>query len=417
MKKILISFVLALAVFSLAACNGSDDEVDLNVSQGVTEDSILVGNAAGTSGQFAEVGVPFNSAIQSYFDMVNEQGGVAGRTIDFIHYDDESDAELGLNYTQELVEEDEVFSIVGHLGTPTVEATRDYLASVGVPRVYYATGVSSLFNPNAEGGERTSFPVQPIYDAEGEVMVARIFDEFDGEEIGVIYTDDDAGTGMFDGIEKRAEELDITLNTREVGYSDVDMSSAARELSNSDADAIIVAANQAPAKIAIQDLHTEGNTKPVVTSYVNADASFLADIPDIVQDEPFDLYASAWVDINDPDGEMGFSDEYWQFAGQVEEEYGANAYAMAGWIAADVFVQGLERVGEDELTWQSYMEAMEEDPINNPFGGIVDFSDGNRVGTQAMSWLQGTAVQDEDEEWTYDWATVRDIQDISEILN
>ena len=85
--------------------------------------------------------------------------------------------------------------------------------------------------------------------------------------------------------------------------------------------------------------------------------------------------------------------------------------------AREVFVQGLERVGEDELTWQTYMEAMEEDPINNPFGGIVDFSDGNRVGTQAMSWLEATASQNEEDEWTYDWATVRDIQDISEILN
>lgn len=418
MKKIFLSIMFTLAVFSLAACDSdSEDTIDLNVSQGVTEDTITVGNAAGTSGQFAEVGEPFNSAIRSYFEMVNDNGGVAGRDIEFIHYDDESDAELGLNYVQELVEDDEVFSIVGHLGTPTVEATRDYLTSVGIPRVYYATGVSTLFNPEAEGGERTSFPVQPIYDAEGEVMVARILDEFDADEIGVIYTDDDAGTGMFGGIEKQAEELDITINAKEVGASDVDMSSAARDLSNSDADAIIVASNQAPAKIAIQDLETEGNTKPVVTSYVNADASFLGDIPSIVQDEPFDLYASAWIDINDPEGENGFSDEYWTFAETVDEEYASNAYAMAGWIAADVFVQGLERVDEDELTWKTYMEAMEEEPVNNPFGGIVDFSDGNRVGTQAMSWLEATASQDDEDEWTYDWATVRDIEDISEILN
>ena len=78
MKKVLLSFLFTLAVFSLAACDSEEDTVDLDVSQGVTEDTITVGNAAGTSGQFADVGQPFNSAIRSYFEMVNNDGGIAG---------------------------------------------------------------------------------------------------------------------------------------------------------------------------------------------------------------------------------------------------------------------------------------------------------------------------------------------------
>lgn len=422
MKKIVLVLTLALGLFTLAACgNGNDDDTnedegfDFDYVQGVTDTTITVGNAAATSGAFAEVGVPFNAGITSYFEMINDEGGIGGRTLEFIHYDDEFDAELGYNFVQTLVEDDEVFALVGHFGTPTVGATIEYLDNIGIPRVYYATGISDLFLLDAEDGEQTSFPVQPIYDAEGEVMVARAVAEFDAEKIGVIYTNDDAGIGMFNGIEIRAELLNVELVTRQVDAGDIDMASAASALVNEGVDAVIVAMNQAPAKIALQDLVSANNTAPAITSYVNANATFLADIPGVTADNaPFDLYASAWINIFDAEGQGGFSDAYWLFAGTVPAEYAANAYAMAGWIAAHFFVEGLKRVGDGELTWETFLTAMEEAPISIPFGGIVDYADGRRVGTQAMAFLK--AEQIAGEEVTFNWATIREIEDIESIL-
>jgi ABC-type branched-subunit amino acid transport system substrate-binding protein len=405
MKKVLIVLALSLALFTLSACGGEDN------AQGVTDTTVTVGNTAATSGALAFVGVPFNQAIEAYFDMVNAEGGVNGRTIEFKHYDDGFDPAQGLAYTQTLVEDDQVFALVGHFGTPTVGNTLEYLDGVGIPRVYYATGISALFNTDATDGERSSFPVQPIYDAEGEVMVARAIAEFGAENIGVIYTNADDGRGLLNGIQLRADIEGVNIPAIiQVAPTQTDMSAAAQVLIDAGVDVILVAANQAPATTAILALNAQGNTVPVITSYVNANDTWLAGVSEALAN--FEIYASSWIDIFD--GEGNFNDDYLLFAEEVSKidpALAANSYAFAGWIAAATFVEGLRRVGDEPLTWENYINAMEEEPVPFPFGGLLDFAEGRRVGTQAMAFLKGTVDGD-----TITFANEKPIQTITEIL-
>jgi len=189
MKKLVLLSLVSLFAVSLSACGGvteieedplvcdngwsdvngvcvEDEEEEVPVvvlpSQGVTATTVTVGNSAVTSGFLAFVGVPFNQGINAYFDMVNDAGGVAGRTIEFIEYDDEFNAATGITYAEKLLNDDKVFAFVGHFGTPTVSATLETLKAAGIPQVYYATGISALFNAEARGNDRSSFPVQPI---------------------------------------------------------------------------------------------------------------------------------------------------------------------------------------------------------------------------------------------------------------
>ena len=123
MKK-LIALVLALVmVFALVAC-GSGGK---NAAQGVTKDTITIANSAATSGAYAGVGLPFIAAIQGYLDMVNAEGGIDGRKIEFLHQDDEFDPSKGLAALEKFVEDEKVFAIVGHFGTPVVGATLENL--------------------------------------------------------------------------------------------------------------------------------------------------------------------------------------------------------------------------------------------------------------------------------------------------
>ena len=64
-----------------------------------------------------------------------------------------------------------------------------------------------------------------------------------------------------------------------------------------------------------------------------------------------------------------------------------NAYAQTGWIAAAFFCEGLQRLADEgkDVTWENYMAALEESPLQNPFGGTIDYSDGLRAGTQVMN--------------------------------
>jgi len=386
MKRIAIAFLLiVVAVFAVWATGATEGASE----QGVTEDTVLVGNTAATSGALAAVGVPFNQGVTAYFAMVNDAGGVAGRTIEWVHYDDEFDGAQGLTYSQRLVEDDQIFAFVGHFGTPTVAATQDYLNTVGIPRVYYATGLRALFNLEAEGGERASFPVQPIYDAEGEVMVARAVSNFGAEKIGVIYPNADDGKGLLAGIELRADMLGVEVVAVQVAPDSNDMSSAAQTILSEDVDVVLVAANQVPAEVAIKALAAAGSEVPAITSYVNAAPTFIEGVREAL--DSFDVYANAWLQVVDEDGNPTEAlNEYVEQVSKTDEALAGNPYAQAGWIAASIFVQGLERVGSAPLTWESYIVAMEEEPVEIPLGGSVDFSGGRRVGTQAMSLLKAT---------------------------
>ena len=417
MKKLGLFLVLGLLVFTMAGCQEPEED-PIETAQGVTDTTVTVGNSAVASGFLAFVGVPFNQGINAYFDMVNEDGGVNGRTIDFIEYDDEFSAPTGVTYAEKLLMDDEVFAFVGHFGTPTVSATLDYLIDAGIPQVYYATGISALFNENATGNERASFPVQPIYDAEGQVMVARAVGDFGAEKIGVIYTNDDAGMGISMGVRLQARLEGVTLIEAQVAGDAVDMSSAALTMVNADVDIVIVAASQIPAEIAVKALSAAGNDVDVLVSYVNAAPTFIANIAAELAN--FDVYANAWLDLFESDGTTTTA-AYDLYVVEISKEDAAlagNPYAMAGWIAAAFFVEGLERVADEPLTWANYIDAMEETPIENPFGGTVDFADGRRAGTQSMSLLKATIIPAAgDVAESYVFAAFQPLETIDAILN
>ncbi len=408
MRKLLLVLSM-VAVFTLAAC--SEDP-----SQGVTETTITVGNTAPVSGALAFVGEPFNNGILAYFAMINDNGGIAGRTIELINHDDGFDGATGLTYTEQLIEDDKVFALVGHFGTPTVSASLDYAIEMGIPQVYYATGISALFNENAVDNERSSFPVQPIYDAEGQVMVARAIGDFGATKIGVIYTNDDAGNGIINGVRIKAAAEGIELVEAQVAADSVDMSAAALTILQGNVDFVIVAANQIPAEIAIKALSSAGSDVDAIVSYVNAAPTFVANISGELTN--FDVYASAWINVFNLDGTTtdGYN-EYVTEISKIDPTLAANPYAMAGWVAGAFFVAGVDRVGEDDLTWENFINAMEDSPVQNPLGGLVDYADGSRVGTQSMNLLKATIVAGVDgENDTYLFAVEKPMQTITEIL-
>ena len=413
------------------------------VSQGVRDGKIYVGNAAATSGAFAAVGAPFNAGMEAAFKAYNDKGGFGeeGLKIELKHYDDGFDGAKGATYTEKLIEEDEVFALVGHFGTPTVEATLETIKEKGIPMVYAATGVSGLFNQKAEGNDKAVMSVQPIYDAEGQVLLARALAKTEGNmglgatKVGVISTTDDAGKGMLNGIKIEAEKLNVTDITYVTtsATTGTNHATAVATLKNAGCDVVIIAANQAPFQEIMNYFKTGGydNVK-VITSYVSANAT-LADtmIKDGSVTATREAYTTAWLDITDAtyfyapeasntigseiwagykylvkdtlptyydNGVPGFSREYWDAAEAIyawgkENDptnafvYSYNSYALAGYIAGHMFVEGLERVEEagKVLNWKNYIDAMESAPYDVPMGGAVDLGNGLRAGIQDLA--------------------------------
>lgn len=414
-KSLIILLVLAL-MLPFAAC-GKKDEAPakgeekgesneaVEVAQGVTDTEVLVGNSAAVSGAYAPVGAPFNGGIEAYFKMINEEGGVNGRQIKFTHIDDEFDPAKGKAALQTLVNDRKVFAIVGHFGTPVVAATIDDLKEIGIPTVYFATGIRQMYAENAQGGEKCIFPVQPIYITEGGIMVSRAVGDFDAKKIGVIYTNDDAGKDMLEGAKKKAEELGIELVAEQVAAGATDVSAAVTAIKSADVDFIIGAAIQGTIGTIVKGLAAQGVDKDVITTYVNTANVIAEQVYGDIQGK-FDVYSNGWVDLAADDGKALELYQKW-----VDPQYADNVYAITGWIAGHYFTEGLKAVGDKPLTWENYIEAMGQQKIQNPFGGMIDFTEGKRLGTTEMNLSKVADVQG-----APGWELVKPLQSSEDIL-
>ncbi len=420
MKKIVAMLASLAIVASFAACGAkeetpetpgtetpgtetpSEEPEDEEPAQGVFDDRIVVGNSAATSGNYAPVGVPFNAGIEAYFKMINDEGGVNGRKIEFKHIDDEFDPVKGKAALSTLVEDEEIFALVGHFGTPVVGATIEDVKEYGIPAVYFATGIGQLYNDKAEGKDRGIFPVQPIYKTEGQIMVARAVGDFEAKKIGVIYTNDDAGKDLYAGVEAKAKELGVEIVAEQVAAGATDVSSAVTSIKNANVDFIIGAAIQATIPTIVKELAAQNVNKDVITTYVNVSPVISEAVINEINGK-FDVYGLGWVDL------VENADNLAAFA-EWAPDYATNVYAMTGWIAGHFFVEGLKRV-EGTVTWDKYMDALESAPIKNPFGGEINYADGLRAGTQEMNLSKVGLVEN-----APGWVPVDGLQSMDSLL-
>ena len=410
MKKKLnaILAVSGLAIVALAGCRRQI------VVQGISDDRVVVGNTAATSGNFAGVGTPFNFGLTATLDAYNAiETNV--RKVDFKTYDDGFDQTTGINYTKRLVEEDKVFALVGHFGTPTVGGTIKYIKDKGVPMVYAATGINDLYQATSELSP--VMPVQPIYRTDGRIMVARIFNSelfgADGRnlpaasslKVGILATTTEEGVGQKVGVDEELVARGVpaaNITTRSIPGGEtpdaVAITAAVQVIKASNVDVIILAMNQTPYVACLTALTAAGNTSPVFSGYVNSNAATVISAAANPNNPSFNfrLFGNAWLDAT---SEAGWAD-YLDFYATVSakdggDAYAANAYAMAGFVAAKIFLQGLDRiknVATDDVTFKGFIEAMESAPISVPMGDSIDFADGQRIGIDSMCLLEWNAA-------------------------
>ncbi len=437
MKKLLtcIIVLVMVAVIGVAfvACNNENPKY--NYVQGVdTENHVItVGNTAATTGAFAAVGVPFNYGQEAYFwYFENHTDGYQDAqgnkySIEFLHYDDGFDGAQGVTLTQKLVEQDKVFALVGHFGSNTVGATVEYIEEQYIPMVYGVCGVSELYDT-----ERNVMTVQPIYETEGASMLASAFASTEGNlglgatKVGVISTTDEAGKGMLRGIKQEVSKLgkgnDVVY--QEVAADATSYVAAVTAMKTAGCDVVIIAANQAPfTNITNAFVTANYDNVSIITSYVSANHTAMGGLVSsgaITNTRV--VYAGAWlVTGSAPAPEFKGWNDFVEFAkvmtlydiaqgtpllttadpilgGYIAlyfadcdwAENGVsanflNSYAMAGYVSANVFCQGLSRMSGQDLTWGKFIDAMEDGPINVPMGTSVSYENGNRVGTESLA--------------------------------
>jgi branched-chain amino acid transport system substrate-binding protein len=174
---------------------------------GATDTEIKIGNAFAYSGPASAYGV-IGKAIDAYFKMVNDKGGINGRSVKFISLDDGYSPPKTVEVVRQLVEQEKVLAIFNTLGTPTNTAIHKYMNAKKVPHLFLATGASKWGQPKA-------FPWtmgwQPDYHTEGAIYAKHILSTVKDARIAVLMQNDDYGKdyygGLRDGLGKEAGRI------------------------------------------------------------------------------------------------------------------------------------------------------------------------------------------------------------------
>jgi branched-chain amino acid transport system substrate-binding protein len=163
---------------------------------GATDTEIKIGNIMPYSGPASAYGV-IGKTEEAYFKMINANGGINGRKINFISYDDAYSPPKAVEQVRKLVESDEVLVVFNPLGTPSNTAIQKYLNSKKVPQLFVATGATKWNDPKA-------FPWtmgwQPSYQSEAQIYAKYLIKEKPNAKVGILYQNDDFGKDYLKGL-------------------------------------------------------------------------------------------------------------------------------------------------------------------------------------------------------------------------
>jgi branched-chain amino acid transport system substrate-binding protein len=321
---------------------------------GASDTEIKIGNVEAYSGPASAYGI-IGKTEDAYFKMINDQGGVNGRKINFISYDDGYSPPKTVEQVRKLIESDEVFLVFNALGTPTQTGVQKYHNSKKVPQLFLATGASKWNDPK-------DFPwtmgYQPSYRVEARIFAKYILKTRPNAKVAVFYANDDFGKDYVAGLKEVFGDKTSSILIAEESYetSEPSIDSHIVKLKGTGADVFVNIATPKFAAQAIKKM-AELEWKPM---HVMTDVS--VSIGAVMKPAGLDasegvLSAGYLKDASDPQWKddagmkkfMAFVDKYMPGANI------SDASMVYGYSAAQTMVQVLKQAG-DNLTRENVMK-------------------------------------------------------------
>jgi branched-chain amino acid transport system substrate-binding protein len=352
MKNKKLVLIAAAAAFSLLAAQSAFAQKRYDT--GASDSEIKIGNIMPYSGPASAYGI-IGKTEEAYFKMINEAGGVNGRKINFISYDDGYSPPKAVEQTRKLIESDEVLLIFNALGTPSQTAVQKYHNAKKVPQLFVATGASKWNDPK-------DFPwtmgFQPSYRVEARIFAKYILKEKPNAKVAIFYANDDFGKDYLAGIKdifgSKASSLIVAEESYETTEPSID--SHIVKLKGTGADVFVNISTPKFAAQAIKKM-AELEWKPThVLTDVSVSIGAVMKPAGLEASEGI-LSAQYMKDASDPqwkDDEgmkkfMAFIDKYMPGANVADLNL---AY---GYAAAQTMVQVLKQSGDD-LTRENVMK-------------------------------------------------------------
>lgn len=347
---------VAAAILASLAMATSGAAEEKRYDAGASDTVIKIGNTAPYSGPLSSNGIIARTE-GAYFKMINEQGGVNGRKIEFISYDDAYSPPKTVEQTRKLIESDEVLLLFNQLGTPTTMSVIKYVNAKKVPQLFIAAG-GTVF------GDQKTYPwsmgFQPSYQSETSIYGRYLRENFPSGKIAVLSSNDDFGRdnikGLKDGLGEAVGNI-VAEVTYETSAPTIDSELVKLKFSGAN-----IFVNFASAKFAAQAIKkaAELSWKPVQILHGNSQSisavlkpAGLENAKDIITASYImDPADAAWKD--DP-GLTKFSHF---IAKYMPGEDTSNFYVVYGYIAAQALVEVLKQC-KDDLTRANVMRQAE----------------------------------------------------------
>jgi len=256
---------LAALCLSLAASAHAQKKYD----PGASDTEIRIGNASPYSGPASAYGA-IGKAIGGYMKMVNDRGGINGRKVNFISYDDQYSPPKTIEVTRRLVEQDEVLALSGNVGTGPNLAVQKYLNAKKVPHLMISVGTEKFNDPK---NFPWTVPFNPSYEAEGRFFAQNILKTRPDAKIAVLYQNDDFGKDLLKGLKNGLGDKAGKMIVAEASYetSDPSVDSQIVQLKSSGANVFVNFSLARAAAQAIRKIHDLGwRPEQQYVTYVSA---------------------------------------------------------------------------------------------------------------------------------------------------
>ncbi|HEY0561023.1 MAG TPA: ABC transporter substrate-binding protein [Frankiaceae bacterium] len=393
--RALTGLALAALLLTAAACGGSSSSSaggaggTSTTTPGITPTTVLIGTHQPLTGPAAPGYSKISAAMTAYFNYVNAHGGVNGRTITLKVDDDGYNPANTASVVRQLVLNDNVYAIVGGLGTPTHTAVLDFLRDNRVPDLFVASGSLSWNQPTTYPG---TFGFQPDYTVEGKILADYVRTTFAGKKVCTFGQGDDFGR---DGLKGVTTVLGAGGVAHSVTYTPTNTNVAPQVGELQAAGCQVVISFSVPAFTALE-LGTGaklGFSPQYVVSSVGSDLTTLTGLlgpatQALTNGLVSDTYFASPTDMSSP----------WnQLFQQVDKEFGGNAAfdgnVQYGMGVAYVFTQALKAAGKNP-TRQGIIDAVEKNGFAGPGIGPFRYShtDHTGYGTIRIATVQNSVI-------------------------
>jgi branched-chain amino acid transport system substrate-binding protein len=338
----LAAFSAALTMLAATSASAADKKYDT----GATDTEVKIGNIMPYSGPASSYSV-IGKTEAAYFNKINAEGGINGRKINFISYDDAYSPPKTVEQARKLVESDEVLFVFNSLGTPPNTAIQKYMNSKKVPQLFVATGATKWNDPK-------DFPWtmgwQPNYQSESQIYAKYILKNHPNAKIAVLFQNDDYGKdyvkGLKDGLGQKASSMIVAEESYETTEPTIDSHILTLKASGAD-----VFFDVTIPKFAAQAIKKAAEVEWKPTHFLNnVSASISATIKPAGVENAQGIISSQylkdptdpqWKDDPDVKGWNAFLDKYYPEANR------SDANVMYGYAVAQTMAQVLKQCGDD----------------------------------------------------------------------